>query len=179
MRYVDANYESWSAWREYAEDAAVGAALRGLYVELDAAVTARGPTCWTSGKCCDFGAYGHRLYVTALEVAWFLKEVRRAEDGVRRADGSTSILSLPQLSSDETGDVCPYQLDKLCSAHLIRPLGCRVFFCQRGTEEWQQELYETFLSRLRGLHDAFGIEYRYLDWMAGLREAEEALAVSR
>ena len=154
-------------------------ALRGLYAELDAAVAARGPTCWTSGKCCDFGAYGHRLYVTALEVAWFLRGVRGAEDGVRDSKGSPAVFSLPQLSNGETGDSCPYRVDKLCSTHLIRPLGCRVFFCQRGTEVWQQELYETFLTRLRGLHDASGIEYRYLDWMAGLREAEEALAASR
>jgi Fe-S-cluster containining protein len=66
---------------------------------------------------------------------------------------------------------CVYQIDKLCSIHTIRPMGCRVFFCQEGTSEWQHELYESFLTRLRTLHDELKIPYRYMEWRAGLRDA--------
>ena len=169
--------EAWAAWHDAAADPAVDAALRGLYAELDAAVAARGPTCWTSGKCCDFGSYGHRLYVTALEIAWFLGQAD--VNATTQAGGTSTVgtltLRLPQLSSKDGDDVCPYQVDKLCTTHTIRPLGCRVFFCQRGTEDWQQDLYESFLDRLRVLHDDHGIAYRYLDWMAGLREASSTV----
>ena len=75
---------------------------------------------------------------------------------------------LPQLA--EHPGACPYQVGGLCSTHLIRPLGCRVFFCQAGTEEWQQDLYETFLRRLTRLHEQHDVPYRYMDWIAGLEE---------
>ena len=165
--------EAWSRWRQDAIQPDVDAALRGLYHELDDAVAARGPTCWQSGKCCNFDAFGHRLYVTALEIAWFLAQVAPPEtsDHGPRAS-SDSFIALPQLQRQP--GVCPYQVDRRCTTHDVRPMGCRVFFCQQGTERWQQDLYETFLDRLRQLHESRGIEYRYLDWMAGLSEAAAA-----
>jgi Fe-S-cluster containining protein len=140
-------------WFSAARGGGIDAALRGMYADLDAAVAARGPTCWVSGRCCKFEAYGHRLYVTALEIAWFLGQVQPP----------------PDVESHWTA--CPYQINGLCTAHAARPLGCRVFFCQRGTQEWQHALYEDFQRRLRDLHDANDLPYRYLEWRAGLREA--------
>ena len=150
----------WRGWFDAAARAEVDAALRALYADLDAAVTARGPTCWLSGKCCNFDAYGHRLYVTALEVAWVLLQVGP------RADAQ------PQAS----GDGCVFQVGKMCGVHAVRPLGCRVFFCEQGTQQWQQDLYESMLARLRTLHDGHGVEYRYLEWRAGLTAARAARA---
>ncbi len=163
----------WASWRDASAVAAIDAALRELYAELDAAITAKGPTCWSSGKCCKFDDFGHRLYVTGLEIAWFLGQVGRVQvQGASDAKGGG--LRLPQLAELSTpllGGACPYQLDGLCSTHTIRPLGCRIFFCQQGTEAWQQDLYEAFLKRLQTLHDQHGLEYRYMDWIAGLSQA--------
>ena len=77
-------------------------------------------------------------------------------------------MRLPQLA--EHAGACPYQVEGLCSTHTIRPLGCRVFFCQAGTEAWQQDLYESFLRRLTRLHEQLDVPYRYMDWIAGLEE---------
>ena len=77
----------WQDWKAAAERPAVDAALRDLYAQIDAAVAERGPTCWASGKCCKFDEFGHRLYVTGLEIAWFLNQVEQdgagADAGVR------------------------------------------------------------------------------------------------
>ncbi|MEO1236020.1 MAG: hypothetical protein AAFX76_04455 [Planctomycetota bacterium] len=177
-RAAQLDVEAWSAWREAVSLAGVDRALRELYAQLDAAVAARGPTCWTSGKCCKFDAYGHRMYVTGLEVAWFLEQVEGRRSRVEASPSDTDRVgkrvTLPQWSSDRGS--CPYQVDGLCSTHGVRPLGCRVFFCQSGTEDWQQDLYEDFLSRLRKLHEEHDLPYRYLDWLVGLSEAREAAA---
>ncbi|MEM7625266.1 MAG: hypothetical protein AAF333_06530 [Planctomycetota bacterium] len=161
----------WSAWHDAAGRPPVDVALRGLYAEIDAAVAARGPTCWTSGRCCKFDDFGHRLYVTGLEIAWFLRQVQTTPVNPEPAS-ETSGVRLPQFA--EHPGACPYQVDGLCSTHTVRPLGCRIFFCQQGTEAWQQDLYEEFLRRLRFLHDEHGLEYRYMDWIAGLDEAAAA-----
>jgi Fe-S-cluster containining protein len=144
----------WSQWFAAAREPAIDAGLRRVYDQLADAIRQRAPVCWTSGKCCNFQAYGHRLYVTGLEIAWMLPQVA----------------PLPPAEAWPPG-VCPFQVDKLCSVHAVRPLGCRIFFCQRGTEDWQHEWYERLLGELRGLHDEHGLEYRYMEWLAGLREA--------
>ena len=155
--------DPWPTLFDAAATPAIDHALRTLYTDLDAAVTARGPTCWQSGKCCNFQAYGHRLYVTALEIAWFLRQAGPP------AQETPAGLSLPQFQPDTP--TCAYQIDGLCSTHAVRPLGCRVFFCQQGTEQWQNELYESFLTRLRELHDQHTLPYRYMEWRTGLDEA--------
>lgn len=171
----------WNAWRQAAALPEIDVALRELYAEIDAAVAAKGPTCWTSGKCCKFDEFGHRLYVTGLEIAWFLAQVQGVDSG---SGGFSSVDStgsssgggvrLPQFA--EHSGACPYQIGGLCSTHTVRPLGCRIFFCQQGTEAWQQDLYETFLRRLRLLHDEQALEYRYMDWIAGLDAAAASVA---
>ncbi len=163
---TDAGEDSWSAWNAAAADPAVDAAVRSLYADLNAAVTERGPTCWQSGNCCHFRDFGHRLYVTALEVAWFLRHAQPPPEPAG--------LALPLLGRTRVGD-CRWQVDEACTAHGVRPLGCRVFFCQHGTEAWQQDLYESFLSRLKALHVEHGVAYRYLEWVAGLEEAAAAV----
>jgi len=97
-------------WREAAARPDIDAALRALYAEVDAAITQRGPTCWTSGKCCKFESFGHRLYVTALEVAWFLRQVDTDVASPAVAEGSG--IRLPQLA--ETAGACPYQIAGRC-----------------------------------------------------------------
>jgi len=153
----------WPTWFTAVVDPSTDRAIRDLYAALDDAVAARGPTCWISGKCCNFQGYGHRLYVTGLEIAWFLEQQRQSGAPLTHPDDA------------ETHGACPYQINKLCTTHSTRPTGCRVFFCQHGTEDWQQQLYEHYLNELRALHERIDVPYRYMDWLAGLDEGMGAL----
>ncbi|MCC7192963.1 MAG: YkgJ family cysteine cluster protein [Phycisphaeraceae bacterium] len=153
---------SWSCWFAAVRLPAVHQAVRLVYDQLDIAIRTRGPVCWSSGKCCNFEAYGHRLYVTGLEIAWMLGEIP----------------SRPRASVVAPRGGCPFQIEKLCSIHSSRPLGCRVFFCQQGTQSWQHEIYERFLSEIRVLHERLALPYQYMEWRLGLREAIEYLESS-
>jgi Fe-S-cluster containining protein len=149
----------WAAWLVAADDPQVQAGLLEIFQATTEAIERRGPTCWLSGLCCKFDAYGHRLYVTGLETAWLL---RQGPD-------------FPPNPDDAVGG-CPFQVAKLCKAHAIRPLGCRVFFCQQGTEEWQQALYEEQLAELRRLHERFDLPYRYMEWRLALSQGSRVMA---
>jgi len=155
--------EAWSHWFVAAQSAAVDGALRAIYSGLASKVAARGPVCWASGRCCNFEKFGHRLYVTALETAWCVTQISRAEPATR------SLLSRPI----EARGSCPFHIDSLCHAHAMRPLGCRAFFCERGSETWQHELYEECQNQLRALHETHRIEYAYAEWRVSLQRAIE------
>lgn len=154
---------AWAIWFAAANRKGIDDAIRAVYSELSQAVAARGPVCWASGRCCNFEKFGHRLYVTALETAWCVREISRAQPPLR------ALLSRPV----EPRGGCPFQVDSLCHAHTMRPLGCRVFFCERGTQDWQHALYEQFQSRLKSLHDSENIPYVYAEWRASLHHAIE------
>ena len=50
-------------------------AVEGVYQQLQAAIDARRPICTASGRCCHFEQYGHRLYVTTMELAKFVADL--------------------------------------------------------------------------------------------------------
>ena len=104
-----------------------------------------------SGRCCRFEEYGHRLYVTTLELAAFVAAMGERSDG----------------AWDGTG--CPYQRSKLCTVHAIRPFGCRMFFCDATSTQWQNDAYERFHARLKALHAELNVPYFYVEWRAALR----------
>ncbi|MGH7214404.1 MAG: hypothetical protein ACREIT_06545, partial [Tepidisphaeraceae bacterium] len=64
---------------------------------------------------------------------------------------------------------CPFQLDKLCTVHAIRPFGCRIFFCDSTATQWQQEQYERFHAELKRLHEQLDVPYFYVEWRQALR----------
>jgi Fe-S-cluster containining protein len=151
--------DPWLAWRDAGRDPRVDQQLRALYDDLAAEIARRAPTCWISGRCCKFETYAHRLYITALEVAWLIDRLDDASlQRLREAN-------LPGM------DGCPFQLEGLCSVHATRPLGCRIYFCDPAAQHWQNPVYESFLDRLRALHAQHHIDYRYLEWRAALNEA--------
>ena len=43
-----------------------------------------------------------------------------------------------------------------------------MYFCDRSAQEWQMQLSEQLIARVRAIHDEFGIEYRYGEWRAML-----------
>lgn len=151
----------WETWRQAAAGDAVDAELRGLYGRLDDEIATLGPTCWVSGKCCHFDSYGHRLYVTGLEIAWMLGQLGEScWEGVAKIEGV---------------DGCPFQVEGKCGAHGVRPLGCRVYYCDPNAQGWQQDIYEKYLDEIRKMHRHHGIEYRYMEWRLGLSAGRAAL----
>ncbi|WP_428389651.1 YkgJ family cysteine cluster protein [Mucisphaera sp.] len=161
----------WPTWFAAAAQPDIDQAIAALYANLDKAVEDRSPRCDQSGRCCSFEAYGHRLYVTALETARFLRHAPPVPQSTEPTN------SLPLLHQHQPG--CRYQVDKLCTVHTIRPLGCRVYFCEPGTEAWQQDTYEHFMAQLRHLHEEHHIPYAYLEWRAALDQATQALSSSK
>ncbi len=129
----------------------VVAAMQEFYAEADRQIAAHAPVCWNKGECCRFGEFGHRLYVTALEVVYYLA----------LAEGA----GIPSI----TADACPHALGGKCHARPRRPLGCRVFYCDRGAQHWQGPLTEDCLAQLRRLHEQLDVPYFYADWITVLQ----------
>lgn len=130
-------------------------ALEALYAELERELPGWGFTCAASGACCDFDAYGHRLYATRLEAAWFFARTPR------RANAD------PRL--------CPaFGRERLCHSRAGRMLGCRVYHCGPYPRGLPEDLYARYFERLRALHERHGVPYAYRDiveWAAELLPA--------
>jgi len=145
---------------EASERPDVRAAVLRIYADLQPKIDSRRPLCVASGRCCKFEEYGHRLFVTTMELAAFLHDVA----GLGK--------SIDSSLADWNGLGCPFQSGKLCGVHPIRPFGCRIFFCDPTAIEWQQEQYETFHRQLKDLHNDLGIPYFYAEWREALRMLE-------
>jgi len=147
-------------WLASARDPAIVALLESIYADLATEVTRRGPSCWASGRCCNFEKAGHRLYVTGLEAAYAFAHL----------DHSHPPLTPSTLTDARNRGGCPFQTHNLCGIHAIKPMGCRVYFCDRSAQTWQQDLSEKMLERIKRLHETHAIPYRYGEWrdMLGL-----------
>src|SRR5258705_1462869 len=83
--------------------AEVQSAMSRVYEDLQKEIDVRRPICILSGRCCRFEEFGHRLYVTTLEMAAFVGELKR--------------LNIREPAANPGG--CPFQINKLCSVHSI------------------------------------------------------------
>jgi len=126
------------------------AAVAEIYAAIQGEIDARKPVCAISGKCCRFEEYGHRLYVTTIELAAFTAQLQA------------------EPVENWNGRGCPFQAGKLCGVHAIRPMGCRLFFCDPASTDWQQTRYERFHAELKHLHARLDVPYFYLEWRAAL-----------
>jgi Fe-S-cluster containining protein len=142
-------------WLSAARDPAIAGELEAVYQLVADQIEARAPACWASGRCCNFEQAGHRLYVTGLEAAYTIVRLERPLAGADVA------------AARERGD-CPFLSKNLCGVHTIKPLGCRVYFCDRTAQDWQKELSERALELIRSLHERRRIPYRYGEWRAML-----------
>lgn len=145
------------AWLAAVNTPTIAAELEALFARVAGAIAQRGPACWASGRCCNFEAFGHRLYTTGLEAAYTVSKLRSTEH--------------PALTSATLADAiarggCPFQIGNLCGVHTIKPLACRVYFCDKSAQTWQGELLEGLMVDLRALHDRHAIPYRYAEWRA-------------
>jgi len=130
----------------------VVAAMERFYAQAADRIATHAPVCCNKGECCRFGRYGHRLFVTALEAAYYL------------ASG--------EPAAPVTVDACPHAFGGRCHARARRPLGCRVYYCDPRAQHWQGPLTEELLARLRALHEELRVPYFYADWMAVLKAIE-------
>jgi Fe-S-cluster containining protein len=136
---------------------AARAAVKDLYASLEAEIAQKRPRCEMSGRCCNFDEYGHRLYVTTLELAVFLYDYL-----------DRPLIQLRQLAENWDGQTCPFQKGKLCSVHTMRPMGCRLFFCDPSSNQWQNDQYEQFHCQLKRLHEVLIVPYFYVEWRTAL-----------
>jgi Fe-S-cluster containining protein len=176
-----------------ARDPRVASALEAIYASVASEIATRGPACWASGRCCNFRKAGHDLFVTLLEAAYCVQRLDAAATDARGAQSTrnannnqqsndsphattggdaaqptvsshAAVLSLVQVDvARERGD-CPYLTHNLCGAHGVKPLGCRVYFCDQSAQEWQHELTERALADIRALHERFNVPYIYDEW---------------
>ena len=143
------------AWLAAARDSTIAAELEALFARVTHAIAQRGPACWASGRCCNFEAAGHRLYTTGLEAAYTVSKLRSTQHPA---------LTSATLSDALSRGGCPFQAANLCGVHTIKPLACRVYFCDKSAQAWQSELLEGLMVDLRALHDRHAITYRYAEW---------------
>lgn len=130
------------------------AELESLYRHLQDRTIRQSPRCDRSGRCCRFDEYGHRLYVTTIELAEFVRGLAGREVATRGLTGAGG---------------CPFQEEGLCSVHDIRPFGCRLFYCDPTSAGWQEETYRELHARIRHLHERFLVPYHYIEWRRALR----------
>ena len=105
-------------------------------------------TCEACGRCCDFDEFGHRLFVTPPELMYLA------------ANLGAGFEPMP-------AERCPYNVDGKCRVHQYRFAGCRIFCCH-GDADFQSELSESALDRLKSICAEFQIPYRYTDLAAAL-----------
>ncbi|HWE04439.1 MAG TPA: hypothetical protein VG326_18690 [Tepidisphaeraceae bacterium] len=153
-------------------------AVDHVYRLLAEAIAVRKPICTASGRCCRFEEFGHRLYLTTMELAKFVADLAEVRTLPAGTSGSTIGRSLPILAVKENsiekkedwdGLGCPFQARGLCGVHEIRPFGCRIFFCDPTSADWQHDQYERHHARLRNLHDALSVPYHYVEWRFALK----------
>lgn len=111
--------------------------------------------CASCGACCDFVSYDHLLFVTPPELIYLATKLDTAR--------------LKQMTYDR----CPYQEEEQCTIHRHRFSGCRIFCCE-GDPEFQAELTETVLRKLKAICEKYAIPYQYAD----LGTALESFSVS-
>ena len=127
--------------------------------------------CKACGKCCDFGSpvpvaeqvpapgldqgFDHRLFVTPPELMYLAANL-----------GAENIKSMPT-------NRCPYNIDGKCTVYEYRFASCRIFYCNADVD-FQSELSESALEKLKSLCTKFQIPYRYID----LADALNSLAGS-
>ncbi len=142
-----------NAWKHAALDPVIATELETVYAMVADQIEARGPSCWASGRCCNFETAGHRLYVTGLEAAYTLARL-----------DAQSPLSEAALDGARARGGCPFQRDNLCGVHSIKPTGCRVYFCDASAQQWQHDLSERAMAMIRAIHERHAVEYTYAEW---------------
>jgi len=143
-------------WRQAASDSRVAREIETTFAMIAGEIAARAPSCWASGRCCHFSRAGHRLYATGLEAAYTF---------TRRATRLTG----DELQCATSVGGCPFQQANLCSVHGIKPIGCRVYFCDTTLDDWVEDLANRMHRRIAEVHSQYDVPYHYAEWRTLLR----------
>ena len=123
-------------------------AVAEIYTWIDSQVADFVP-CKACGKCCDFEAYDHRLFITTPELLFFAHRMS------------------PEPIKPMTTGQCPYNIDKKCTVHPHRFAACRIFSCT-GDVDAQNRLSEAAVAKLKSICEQSNIPYQYVDLKAAL-----------
>ena len=118
-----------------------------VYTWIDAQVVNTGD-CNACGDCCDFKSFGHRLYITSVEMKYFTEKMG---DDLRKMNNN----------------ICPYRVDGKCTVYPYRFAGCRIFACGRD-EDLESTLSEKTLERFKQIGENNNLPYQYTDLKTAL-----------
>jgi Fe-S-cluster containining protein len=137
-------------------------AMDAIMQAVEEKVSSQGGICKNSGNCCNFDTFGHKLYISTLEMLYF----------VRQLQNDQNITTLPKMPPPKAGS-CSFMIDKLCTARHGRPSGCRIFFCSGATDKSQNTLTENTLAQIKKLHEKYYVPYHYCDWLHWLKQYDK------
>jgi len=120
--------------------------LAALYRQLDERLDELAPACRQCGQCCEFARKDYRLFASHLERALVLR--RHAQ---------------PRLTPS---GACCFLVEGRCSIHPLRPLACRVYFCDPAHKAREQDIYHAFQRRVRALTDKHHLAWNYAPFFA-------------
>ena len=109
-------------------------------------------SCQACGRCCNFEKYDHRLYLTTPELIYFLEHIP-SENRKKMTTGT-----------------CPYNINDKCTVYEYRFAACRIFCC-KGDQNFQNDLSESALQKLKTICEEFNLEYKYQNITAALNES--------
>ena len=108
--------------------------------------------CDVCGRCCDFAAFDHRLFVTTPELLYLAANL-----------GAENVKPMP-------GTRCPYSISGKCAIYNYRFAGCRIFCC-KSEPDFQNALSESALRKFKNLCEQFQISYHYIDLPTALNNS--------
>jgi hypothetical protein len=125
--------------------------VAGIYEWLEARIAegGHGGQCRGCGRCCDFESFDHSLFITRPELMYLAANI--TDENFR---------PMP------TGR-CPYNIEGKCTIYDYRFAGCRIFCCG-GEADFQSELSEAVLGKLKTLCLEMQIPYCYSDLASAL-----------
>ncbi len=126
-----------------------------VYKWIDEQLIAQKPMagrCDACGRCCDFEAFDHKLFVTSPEMLFF-----------------TTMLGCQNTKQMKAGR-CPWLIDGKCSVYDYRFAGCRIFYC-KGDADFQGRLSETAAKKFKTICEDLEIPYRYIELSAAAGES--------
>lgn len=132
-----------------------------LYQRLEKELTRMNPGCNRCGTCCNFSAFDHVLYASAIEVDFITRNVE-----------------VPDFNISDNR--CPFLKDNQCSIRDFRTLGCRIFYCNPHYKEILCDMYEKYCQMMKELNDKYKIQWKYLPFLDQLAEfkSEQAARLS-
>ncbi|MFA5423347.1 MAG: hypothetical protein WC374_05765 [Phycisphaerae bacterium] len=132
--------------------------VRQIYDEIDAALK-NSPElagkCSACGRCCDFESFGHRLYITPPELDYLAHHI-----------GKENIRPMKK-------GICPYNENGKCTVYDFRFASCRIFCCT-GDDDFQSQLTESTLAKLKRLCEDLSIPYEYMELSTALNDVFRA-----